>query len=176
MEEYLGFIDSAWRDLKEEEQVKVKAISKWDLTCLTGDQLIRQGFQARHLHDSAVQELKKFLCIKVLRDITPMGCFGPPVAAAWHAFIMDTQRYEEFCHRIYGKTIHHKPSNYGSGVMDNTAWISVYHNWFGPFPQIWKMNLGGEEIIGYEQAMNVVGNVTSSDMDSDDGAFAMAPL
>jgi len=167
----LGFREAAWRDLSADEQEKAKTIEDWDMKFLTGDRLIRQGVQARHLHDAAVVELKRFLCVRVLREITPMGCFGPIVAAAWHAFSLDTQRYEDFCQRSYGRTIHHKPSGYGAGVSDNSVWMSVYRSWFGDFPAVWRSTLSGEEIPGYEQAMNVDGNVASSDMDSDDGAY-----
>jgi hypothetical protein len=167
----LKIMTTPWKELNKSEQATIKKIHDWDFSFLTGDQLIRRGVQLRTVHDEAVEELKKFFAVKVLRDIHPMGCFGPIVAAAWHSFILDTQRYEDFCKKVYGKTIHHIPSNYGKGVMDNTLWMSVYKEWFGPFPRVWKLDLDGKEIPGYEHAMNVQGNVMSSDMDSDDGAY-----
>nr|VFK21548.1 MAG: hypothetical protein BECKLFY1418C_GA0070996_10967 [Candidatus Kentron sp. LFY] len=167
----LGFNESAWNDLEDGEKEKVTKIHDWDFSFLTGDQLLRHGVCERCIHDDATNELKRFFAVKVLRDIHPMGCFSQVVAEAWHAFILDTQRYEEFCSVVYGKTIHHIPTNYGKGVMDNSVWMSVYREWFGDFPRVWKLDKEGKEIPGYEHAMNIEGNIVSSDMDSDDGAF-----
>lgn len=169
----LGCQLDVWNDLSEDEQVVLNKIHEWDFSFISGDQMLRHGVSNRYIHDAAVLELKKFLAIKTLRDPHPMGCFGPIVAAAWHAFILDTQRYEQFCSAVYEKTIHHKPSNYGAGVQDNTIWMSMYKEWFGEFPKVWKLDIDGGEIPGYEHLMNVKGNVGSDDMDSDDGAFAV---
>ncbi len=169
----LGFTEEAWSDLTAEERHKAAYIQDFDLRSLSGDRLQRHGISNRLTHDAVLLEVKRFLCVKVLRDPTPMGCFGLSVAAAWHAFILDTQLYEEFCANSYGKTIHHKPSNYGVGVQDNTVWMSFYRTWYGKFPSLWKVDLDGQEIPGIEFAMNVTGNVPGSDQDSDDGAFAV---
>ena len=32
------------------------------------------------------------------------------VDAAWHAFILDTRAYERFCHRAFGRLLHHTPA------------------------------------------------------------------
>ncbi|ANQ17349.1 hypothetical protein [Vibrio natriegens] len=167
----LGINNDSWDDLSKKEKKILETISNWDFTFLSGDQMIRHGIKDRQRHDSICLELKRFLSIKILRDPHPMGCFGPLIGAAWHAFILDTQRYEQFCTNTYGRTIHHKPSNYGKGVNDNTIWISIYKTWFGDFPEEWKIDLNGREINGYEYKMNMVGNVESMDMDSDDGAY-----
>lgn len=167
----LGFREEAWNDLDDDEKKRSQIVSEWDLAFLAGDRLIRHGISSTYIHESVLYELRRFLLIKILRDPHPLGCFGEMIAAAWQAFILDTQRYESFCYELYGKTIHHKPSNYGEGVKDNTLWISIYHEWFGKFPEIWKLNIDGKEIPGFEHGMNVEGNISSDDMDSDDGAF-----
>lgn len=169
----LGIDESVWKDLDSKEQEIAKTLASWDLSFLEGDRLSRHGLKSTYTHGHVIVELKKFLLIKVLRSPHPMGCFSETVAACWHAFILDTMRYEEFCQRLYGKTIHHRPSNYGRGENDNTIWISIYHEWFGKFPEVWKLDINGREIPGYERAMNVEGNVASNDMDSDDGQYAM---
>lgn len=167
----LGMSDQVWDDMSAEERACARRIDEWDLSFLTGDRLMRQGIGETHLHDAVLLELKRMLTIKILRDPEPFGCFGPMIAAAWHEFILHTERYEEFCQELYGKTIHHRPSNYGLGVSDNSLWISIYHEWFGKFHQVWKLDKSGQEIAGYEHGMNVMGNISSGDMDSDDGAF-----
>ena len=171
IENPLGIGVSAWRDLTDMDRAHAERVAAWDFDFLIGDQLKRHGVADTAIHKSVLLELKRFLFIKICREPHPLGCFGPMVAAAWHAFILDTQRYEEFCQSLYGRTIHHKPSNYGEGVLDNSLWISIYTEWFGKFPKVWKLGLDGQEIPGYEYGMNVQGNVVSSDLDSDDGAY-----
>ncbi|TBF80817.1 hypothetical protein [Rhizobium leguminosarum] len=167
----MRFLKDAWDELSERDRARAELVAGWDLNFITADQLVRLGLQPRDWDDEAKFELKRFLTIKVLRDPHPLGCFGQIVAAVWHAFILDTQRYAEFCDKSYGKLIHHKPNNYGEGVADNAIWISIYHEWFGLFPAVWKIDLVGMEVPGVEHAMNVEGQVSSANMDSDDGAY-----
>ena len=157
----------------EEEKKKIKLLAEYDLTFLEGEPSYRMGIVERRLHNDAIVELKKFFAIKILRDIHPLGMFSPLIAGVWHAFILDTQRYEEFCTKLYGETIHHIPGGGKRNEIDNSIWISVYHEWFGKFPPVWKMDKNGNEIPGYEYLMNVEGNVNASDQDSDDGAFSL---
>lgn len=165
----LGFREQAWNDLSSTQKSKVSLISEWDLNFLIGDLMSRQGVSDRNLHSDAVNELKRFFAIKVLADPHPLGMFGPVVAAAWHAFILHTQQYAKFCQEVYGGIIHHIPGG-GSG-QDNSRWMSIYREYFGDFPTIWKLDKSGGEVPGIGFRMNIIGEPLALDMDSDDGAF-----
>lgn len=160
-------------DFSENEKKKLKKLHDYDLSFLEGEPSYRMGIVERRLHHDAIEELKKFFAIKILRDIHPLGMFSPLIAGVWHAFILDTQEYEKFCTKLYGGTIHHIPGGGKRNEIDNSIWMSVYKEWFGSFPPVWKMDKNGNEIPGYEYMMNVEGNVNASDQDSDDGAFAL---
>ena len=164
----LKMLNEAWKDLSKTQKEKLIAIEEEDFSFLIGEQIFRQGVINKRHHIEAVEELKKFLAIKILKEPHPLGMFSPIVAAAWHAFILDTIKYESFCKKHYGKTIHHIPG--GGAHIDNSIWMSMYREWFGLFPPVWKLDIGGTEIPGYEHSMNVEGNLDSGDLDSDDGA------
>lgn len=131
--------------------------------------MFRSGISKKIHHVTAIDELKKFFAIKVITKLGGMGVFSPIVAETWHAFILDTRKYEKFCKVIYGKLIHHVPG--GGPKATNKPWMAVYREWFGDFPYIWKLDLSGAEIPGYEHAMNVVGFMSQKDLDSDDSKY-----
>ena len=171
----LGVTASAWRDMTSKHRATLADLEAYDLDFLVGDPMHRQRVMDRGLHVEALPELKKFFAVKVICEPHPLVLFAPIIAAAWHAFILDTQRYEEFCTAIYGKTIHHIPRGGAKKDENNFAWFSIYREWFGLFPRVWKLDVNGLEIPGHEQAMNGTGFsfMSDHDNDSDDGAFAI---
>jgi hypothetical protein len=86
-----------------------------------GDVVV-QGVAARVARDEHVamdtaavwvEELLRFLALgaQLARvgstyDLVP----SPPVDAAWHAFILHTRAYTEFCERNFGEYAHHDPA------------------------------------------------------------------
>jgi len=165
----LGIKEEAWEDLDENKKAKLKLIANWDLSFLEGVPLFRQGVIRKEYHRPSIEELKKFLAIKVIESPKHMGMFGAMVVASWHAFILDTIKYEQFCNEVYGKTIHHVPG--GKPVDDTTIWLSIYHAWFGKLPPVWKLDIGGTEMPGMETRMNVKLSCDEDHLDSDDGAY-----
>jgi hypothetical protein len=53
----------------------------------------------------------------------PEGRLSPSemVDAGWHAFILHTADYGEFCERIAGRFIHHRPNGPGGAIPDQQA-------------------------------------------------------
>lgn len=165
----LGINQNVFKSLTAKEKKIIKIIDGADLSFLVGEQLFRSGISKKIHHVTAIDELKKFFAIKVITKLGGMGVFSPIVAETWHAFILDTRKYEKFCKVIYGKLIHHVPG--GGPKATNKPWMAVYREWFGDFPYIWKLDLSGAEIPGYEHAMNVVGFMSQKDLDSDDSKY-----
>lgn len=168
----LGIAEKAFKDFDKSDKNKFKVIAKYDLSFLIGEPMYRQGVTNKRFHIEAIEELKKFLSIKVIAEPHPLGMFSPIVAAAWHSFILNTIEYEKFCKKTYGKTIHHVPG--GGASVDNKVWISIYREWFNDFPVIWTLDVGGTEIPRYLHALNVEGTLISDDLDSDDGQYVYA--
>ena len=63
-----------------------------------------------------VRELKRYLSLWVLEP-DPDYPFAPSaiVDELWHIFLMDTQRYREFCEKCIGTFIDHRPA---------TSWVT----------------------------------------------------
>jgi hypothetical protein len=62
-------------------------------------------------HGGATLELKRFLALPVIYPEDSAQAFVPslPLDSLWHAFILNTPRYREFCDRVYGKYLDHVP-------------------------------------------------------------------
>jgi hypothetical protein len=165
----LNILDEARRELNEEQRNKLSLILKWDLSFLFGEPLYRQGLDSERFHKPAIEELRKFLAIKIVFEPKQMGMFGPMVVAAWHAFILHTKEYEKFCGVHYGKMIHHVPGHKSGD--DTSVWLGVYHYLFGDLPEVWKLELDGLEIPKMETNMNVERCCDADHLDSDDGAY-----
>ena len=57
--------------------------------------------------ERTVNEMLKFLSACALSDepLVP----SPDVDDAWHAFILDTEAYQDYCESAFGQLIHHTP-------------------------------------------------------------------
>ena len=163
-----NFSNEAWNELCEEQQKKLTQIYEWKLDFLLGEPLSNQGIKPE-FHKSAVEELKKFLSIKIIYGIRHMGMFGPNVVRAWRAFEADKINYEKFCKDNYGKMITRVPGH--KQIDDTTVWLKLYHHSFGKLPDVWKTDLAGKEISGFEKKMNVELCCDNDHLDSDDSVY-----
>jgi hypothetical protein len=59
--------------------------------------------------DELLPEYQKFMAL-VAQGYTQLGMFSSGVDKIWHAHILNTVLYEQFCIQIYGKMIHHVPN------------------------------------------------------------------
>ncbi len=60
----------------------------------------------------AMLEFKRFLALPLLYPGPQEFSFVPSLRldALWHAFILNTPRYREFCERVYGQYLDHVPA------------------------------------------------------------------
>jgi hypothetical protein len=65
----------------------------------------------RLTHGGATREFKRFLALPLLYPGEQEFPFVPslPLDSLWHAFILNTPRYREFCDRVYGRYLDHVP-------------------------------------------------------------------
>lgn len=64
------------------------------------------------IFDVALTELAIFLWLKVRAEDTTPGDYRSPsgvLDAMWHALILDTRCYADFCDRAFGRFVHHEP-------------------------------------------------------------------
>ena len=71
----------------------------------------RKKGSARPPVGGAMLEFKRFLSLPLLYPGRQEFPFVPslPLDALWHAFILNTPRYREFCERVYGQYLDHVP-------------------------------------------------------------------
>lgn len=50
---------------------------------------------------------------------------SPLVDVGWHAFILHTREYEEFCRNVAGRYIHHSPSDGDAGAGGTAAAVAA---------------------------------------------------
>lgn len=71
-------------------------------------------------------DLKRFLWAASLSDDNTIP--SPLIDEAWHAFILFTVDYADFCTRFFGEFMHHQPHTAGEGYETNTVTIpSIEH-------------------------------------------------
>jgi hypothetical protein len=72
----------------------------------------RKTRSARLPFGGAMLEFKRFLALPLLYPGRQEFPFVPSLRldALWHAFILNTPRYREFCERVYGQYLDHLPA------------------------------------------------------------------
>lgn len=68
---------------------------------------------------SVVDDMQRFLylCGNTDEPLTP----SRTIDAAWHEFLRDGKRYEEFCRSACGRAIAHVPTDVATGLVANRA-------------------------------------------------------
>ena len=71
----------------------------------------RKTRSVRLLSGGAMLEFKRFLALPLLYPGPQKFPFVPslPLDELWHAFVLNTPRYREFCDRVYGQYLDHVP-------------------------------------------------------------------
>ena len=90
-------------------------------------------------------EAKKYLILCHLDSGASWNMYSTRVDEAWHQFVLFTRQYTDFCHRYFGKFLHHNPSNdptVAEAPHENRSrfgeFETRYEEVFGePLPEIW---------------------------------------
>ena len=136
--------------LADETKAKLDELSSEDLSFLE-EQLAWKDHYAPELAHEAVEEYRKWIAIQVAvsdplfslsyfegREHRP-GMPSRHVDAAWHRHILFTREYQDFCTRIAGRMIHHRPcTRQNITSMDSRSSLRAYSVLFGEMPAIWR--------------------------------------
>jgi hypothetical protein len=73
--------------------------------------------------DTAGRVVEQALAFLVACALNPEGHLSPSekVDAGWHAFLLHTREYADFCTRVAGRFIHHHPTGPGEVPNDQQA-------------------------------------------------------
>ena len=84
-----------------------KLIWGWDFGFLL-ERLLGQRSMPEGIIKRAIEEYRRFMTLVVLGG-DHLDMFSGEVDEVWHAHILFTRQYAEFCQAVYGRFIHHDP-------------------------------------------------------------------
>jgi hypothetical protein len=117
------------------------ALDRADLW-FVADRLERKGFLASDEISSAILEFKRYLALVGLGH-RGIEMASPKVDEVWHAFILFTREYQEFCQAIFGEFIHHAPrtSRGSAAPARGDSFGQAYRQVFGEPGGLWARPL-----------------------------------
>lgn len=111
------------------------------------ERLVRKQVLSEAIVDEAIAEYKKFLVLARL-GYGPLEMFSRQVDEVWHAHILFTRDYAEFCQIAFGRFLHHQPNpsseNPGSEKKSQEQhdpafyFTTAYTKVFGPLSPLWE--------------------------------------
>lgn len=90
-------------------------------------------------------EAKKFLILSFIDVGVSWDMYSTRIDETWHKFVLFTRQYADFCHRYFGRYLHHNPDNAPGPPGDEPSMPSTfqqfrvrYEAFFGePLPDVW---------------------------------------
>ena len=134
--------------LSEEHARRLRAIEDYDLWFIS-ERVRSKGILSEPVADQAVTEFKKYMALVAL-GYEELGMHSSEVDEIWHNFILFTREYAEFCNRVCGHMIHHRPNTSLRPELPRisvSAFKDAYTTCFGPIPPIWHGRKSSNEIV-----------------------------
>jgi hypothetical protein len=113
---------------------RIEATDLW----FVEERLVRKGLVAPERMAEAVLEFKRYMALVGL-GYRGLGMLSPEVDEVWHAFILFTRDYADFCQQAFGSFIHHVPRTSRSPRPELTTdgFVTGYSEVFGDLPMGW---------------------------------------
>ena len=93
------------------------------------------------------EEVKRYLVLSVSQTDVIVGMSSARVDEAWHAFLLYTYEYRQFCQRYFGRFVGHAPKNTPQDAPDDRSgrpklnfagFRERYETFFNePLPDVW---------------------------------------
>ena len=118
---------------------KVETIWNWDFDFVQ-QRMLKNRLMPEGIIELAITEYRKFMTLMILDNAFEM--FSAEVDEVWHAHILLTRRYAEFCQAVRGSFIHHEPEMPPElppeqERMSRDAFFSRYCELFGEPSILW---------------------------------------
>jgi len=95
--------------LTKDQQKRLDVIDQLDLSVEKRAVLALEACKPRHI-DLLEREFKRFLVLALLVKSDDYRLVpSRPVDALWHELILNTPKYREFCDKVFGRYLDHKP-------------------------------------------------------------------
>jgi hypothetical protein len=102
------------------------------------ERLVRKQILSEEIIDQAIAEYRKFLVL-VRLGYGPLEMFSKQVDEIWHAHILFTRDYAEFCQIAFGRFLHHQPTTSSQKQYDPALrFTTAYTKVFGSLSPLWK--------------------------------------
>ncbi len=151
---------------------------------LVNDRVADTEAEANELFD----ECKKYLVLSVSQTDVIVGMCSTRVDEAWHAFLLYTDQYRDFCRRYFGRHIGHTPKNAPQSTtgepsarakLNFAGFQERYEAFFNePLPDVWYdiRNIAPDRRIFNDSAatMNVARHDSTVDLVDEAGAVVLS--
>jgi hypothetical protein len=106
------------------------------------ERLVRKQILSEEIVDQAISEYRKFLVLARL-GYGPLEMFSKQVDEVWHAHILFTRDYAEFCQIAFGRFLHHQPNSSSAKKSKEqydpaSHFTTVYTKVFGSLSPLWE--------------------------------------
>jgi len=131
-------------ELDARQECAFESLASYDLS-LIRDRLIRTGALPRGLVADAVLEFRRWIGLRIIEP-RERSVFSRDVDEVWHAFVLHTRLYADFCDRVFGSFIHHNPSVGGFPDIDARFrdFERLYRRVYGDVPPLWYLRPADE--------------------------------
>lgn len=134
----LGLLDDV--ELTDQQLEILQEIDRYEIPFVEERMLSKKLIQPEQVSD-AVFEFKRFMGLLYLNSGTPgsLAVASPVVDEVWHQFILFTRQYAEFCEKVVGRFLHHRPRTTFTPTDPQGAvrFREQYQKWYGEIPPIW---------------------------------------
>jgi hypothetical protein len=109
----------------------IGALESFDLWFVE-ERLERKGLVPPERRSRALQEFRRYMALVGL-GYRGLGMLDPDVDEVWHAFLLFTREYADFCQSAFGSFIHHVPRTSRAPLPESSGenFLSAYAEVFG---------------------------------------------
>lgn len=125
--------------LTESQMRQFQALQDYDLGHVR-NRLINFRVVPRQIIDEAIFEFRRYMGLYLVqKDSVTM--FSTAVDEVWHATILHTRLYQDFCHNVFGEFLHHDPFE-GGDPNPQSSWEKfdkIYQLVYGDLGKLWQL-------------------------------------
>ena len=130
----LAVRELALSTMRADQVAALQKLDQWPLAMIT-DKLVSAGRLSAESIDEHVHLYKQFMFFQGMNSNQRCGMYSIEVDEIWHQHILYTKDYEQFCHEVFGRFIHHTPCN----VMDTSpAAMEEYSKWVANLHEVFE--------------------------------------
>jgi len=110
---------------------------------LVEEHLRKDGAISPDVVSDAITEYRKFMTL-IANGHRGLSMISATVDEVWHAHILHTKDYADFCQQAIGRFVHHQPNSSRDPIpaTEGPRFVDIYKAAYGELPAVWQR--GGE--------------------------------